>query len=215
MENNYNDLWNKSLPRGGADAITGFRDPTKILKLPVRAISPSEVEGEVLRVSNDFIEKMEDAKDSNDSSVVGTITVNRNYFVPAVEDICVGYECEVNTSVLPGLSEGWQKINFNSWSTIYHHSKYAKNIFRTPYLTPDQIIAEGWKKIDDFLPPFRHVFTKDNYFLVFDRRKPHIEIIAVDVTKIDWLPERPEIFRITIPCPSINEFRKICKLIKI
>lgn len=157
--------------------------------------------------------------------------MENKYFTPDIEDIRVGYECEYMS---PSL--GWIKLivadyhfktnipeGYNGIS-IFNISEYLKqeNWIRVPYLTKEQIEAEGWKPVDlkGFayrygVPSFRHGFTKGNFIAVLDTRKYHIEISAADVTLIDFLPEFPEMFRVTIPCKDINTFRYICKLLGI
>lgn len=145
------------------------------------------------------------------------------YFVPDIEDIRVGYECEIKPTGSEELD--WMPYVINGDTAFKYYKTKGKGAtsIRVPYLTKEQIEAEGWKSYDlskGFayrygVPSFRHGFTKDNYILVLDTRKYHIEIMALDVLKIDFLPEFPEHFRVTIPCKDINTFRYICKLLKI
>lgn len=140
---------------------------------------------------------------------------NEKYFSIQIEDIRIGYECEVYRT-------GWKSFVFTK-DTIAREFIGSGDCFRVPYLTKEKIEAEGWKSIDlskEFayragIVSYRHAFVKGNYFLVLDTRKYHIEIIAADVTKIDFLPEFPETFRVTIPCKDINTFRFICRLLSI
>lgn len=158
-------------------------------------------------------------------------TTNNKYFTPSIEDIRVGYKCEIFNKVVGEYWDGetfiepeWQPLEMNKyalgqdWSNrIFHQT------IRVPYLTKEQIEAEGWKSFDlskgfayrAGVPSYRFGFTKDNYFVVLDTRKYHIEIGALDVLKIDFLPEFPETFRVTIPCKDINTFRYINKLLGI
>lgn len=157
--------------------------------------------------------------------------MDNNYYTPDIEDLRIGYECEVEfydnnnwtLVILEGISKKEGFINTNDGDCYIDTigPNRFKNI-RTPYLTKEQIEKEGWSPIElkgwmymMGTPSYRVGFKKGNYFLVLDTRKPHIEIVAQDVCLIDWLPEIPESFRITIPCPSINEFRTISKLLEI
>lgn len=156
------------------------------------------------------------------------------YFTPDISDIRVGYECEIeldsfeealeDLSIVDKTATKWVKEKCASGRHLDFLTalRYDSRI-RVPYLTKEQIEAEGWKSVNlskGFayrfgVPSFRFGFTKDNYILVLDTRKYHIEIMALDVLKIDFLPEFPETFRVTIPCKDINTFRYICKLLGI
>lgn len=147
------------------------------------------------------------------------------YYTPSIEDIRVGYEVESHEWCIDEI--GTPERNYDRWTTKILDKSHVETILkygikgiRVPCLTKEQIEAEGWSIVDiskqwGDKPSYKEAFEKGNYFLGLDTRKPHIEIIAKDVTLIDFLPEFPERFRITIPCPSINEFRIICKLLNI
>lgn len=76
------------------------------------------------------------------------------YFTPSIEDIRVGYECEIESSW------GWQK---GTWpdildsDTLTGFDKQKKGALqatcapclRVPYLTKEQIEAEGWRDEQD------------------------------------------------------------------
>lgn len=153
--------------------------------------------------------------------------MDSKYFVPELSDFMVGYEFEENAASIydDTPSPTWYKRTFKEpFSQGYIiGSAIKKGFVRVPYLTKEQIEAEGWKSVDlsqGFayrygVPSFRFGFTKGNYFVALDTRKYHIEIGALDLLKIDFLPEFPETFRVTIPCKDINTFRYICKLLNI
>lgn len=150
------------------------------------------------------------------------------YYQPELEDLFIGYECE-----RLGGEFAVEIIDFSNDTPpkrVYHSPRKWENHIiegvsdftylpdlRTPYLTPSDIIKCGWKCREDLTLryQYRMAFEKGNYFLVFDEEDMHIEIIAKDVTELKFMKRFPENFRITIPCPSINEFRKILKLLKI
>ena len=135
------------------------------------------------------------------------------YYTPDIEDIRVGYECEVNVGLIPGFRDGWNKGILNQ-QNISYYLKFgsAKSMFRVSYLAKEQIEAEGWKLVDETIKtipenyPFL-VFVKDNYVLSFVREKKRIEIQKRN-EDLQWYIFQGE-------CPSINEFRYICKLLNI
>jgi len=138
--------------------------------------------------------------------------MSQQYYTPNIEDIRVGYECEAMQSNIISNPE-WKKITINSEGfrdlLMYHDpiTDYSK-IFRTPYLTKEQIEAEGWE------------FGEFQYGLRFYAKKNNI-ILGTRALFYEarWL----EVFREGIPlthlfsgqCKSINEFRYICKLLNI
>jgi hypothetical protein len=84
----------------------------------------------------------------------------------------------------------------------------------------DEIGKEGWETLElkDWayrygVPSYRYGWKKGNFWLILDTRLPHIEIVAEDVNKIDWMPEFPEKFRVTLPCKDINTFKFITNLL--
>ncbi len=134
------------------------------------------------------------------------------YYTPVIEDICSGYEYEVNDG------GKWEKITEFSNAYLYDdnpHYAIMKDIeagkIRVPYLTKEQIEAEGWKhqcQVDD--DTYR--FTKKsgvehhhiNFSLEIDFRRKFLSITT-----------GPQDYILTKNCKSINEFRTIIKLLEI
>lgn len=161
--------------------------------------------------------------------------MENKYFTPKLEDIHVGYVCEI----LPvGKPHTWEKgtlryetghegagiMNLNpfwwTWKLIdgaYPVKIQLHNLenIRVSYLTTEQIEAEGWTKNDYPVWRNRMGFQKDNFFLVLDLSgdTPWINMIVKDPSLLTIV--NPETFRVTLPCPSINEFKTICKLLNI
>lgn len=149
--------------------------------------------------------------------------MENKYYTPEITDIRVGYECEIWMPQNPSFDKwDWesfilQKNHFNPEQPFF--PLIAK--LRTPFLTKEQIGADGWEVYPSVMPNQDWIgFSKDNYMLVYycfnnDISKPCIKILAKDVILLEWMGNFPEMFRVTLPCPSINEFRFICKLLKI
>ena len=156
------------------------------------------------------------------------------YYTPELEDLFIGYELETLTkscfkdekSATGFICESrWvkNKVNNLPLNAVNFENKEIK----TPYLTKEQIEAEGWLfnylgKDDWFkgsvplLPyneidyPFELWFKLDNYWLGFYKNIHKIVILE----KGEDYPGG-QIIRFNGKCPSINEFRKIIKLLEI
>ncbi len=127
------------------------------------------------------------------------------YYYPDIEDIKVGYECEIKMS----YNKEWIKIKADViYTKLLLESFYD---VRTPYLTKEQIENKGWTllhsfdKTDNWLS---YIFNKDDWDLsLILNGIPRIELQLNDQDhhEFDYYGE----------CPSINEFNTICKLLKI
>lgn len=151
------------------------------------------------------------------------------YYTPDIEDLFVGYECEVwDTHAY--TPESWRKVKIGqadeydtgSFPNYGLFIELADNTsrFRTSYITRDQIVAEGWKDITNPLSINTWSFEKGNRFCGFrfnDLKNPFVLYIIVKDPSIEevTLGVPSEFFKFICPCPSINEFRKICKLLNI
>lgn len=121
------------------------------------------------------------------------------YFQPKIEDLRIGYECEIRAPKYEG----------KRFVVDEHQMQYAAfaingGFLFTPYLTKEQIEAEGWigsrhnehwnwtyKKGDIF---FEHL-ENNNFIRVFDSN--HSDCIFSG------------------QCKDINTFKYICKLLNI
>lgn len=154
--------------------------------------------------------------------------MENKYYIPDVSDIHLGYELEVeelekadnNLDDIDG--KWWKKVIIdttvdedilefcgNSITGIKNRDMvYVRNTFRTPYLTNEQIEAEGWKQMP---PPiisiskeFRNIpFIKNGYRLDYNLNSNQLSITV------------NEQFLFYGECKSINELRTICKLLNI
>jgi len=146
------------------------------------------------------------------------------YYTPDIEDIRVGYEAEVNWEFYRN-SDGTKSSHLNGWKPVIFKGvdeavrKYHEmGMYRVPYLTKEQIEAEGWEK-DTNHPLYKGLLKFKNsngtyWVRMSDNNK--IDIICYTSTegKDIWtLQKRSVIFEGY--CPSINEFRYITKLLKI
>ena len=115
------------------------------------------------------------------------------YFVPEIEDIHVGYECELN-------QEGkWYPLLFTGYEITSFFKE--KSELRVPYLTREQIETEGWKYHSNSEAWECPIFRKGNWMLFFNTNEIWIQL--GNQMKYDG------------PCKDINTFRKICQLLGI
>ncbi len=144
--------------------------------------------------------------------------MDNKYFTPDIEDIHIGYECEIYDQ---STSKLIKKVEWHIVKTHLGNSEIGKNVainqvlkyikqnkLRVPYLTKEQIEAEGWVEMS---PPiisisreFRNIpFIKDGYRLDYNLNSNQLAITVNDQ------------FLFYGECPSINELRIICKLLNI
>lgn len=129
---------------------------------------------------------------------------DKKYYTPDIEDIRVGYECETYATFfnvdMNIQRQEWTKLQLipNAVKSIISKDVPIDKV-RTPYLTKEQIEAEGWEDVSTDQPQF----SKAPYrlYLQKDRR-----IWIRDMFDNDFYHGK---------CPSINELRYITKLLNI
>ncbi len=147
--------------------------------------------------------------------------MTNKYFTPDIEDIRVGYECEM----LNGYGE-WKPFKFEKY--LYYEGvgvDFGK--MRVPYLTKEQIEAEGWEAAREKSPftgeqyKFRkiigeketgvfnqdHIYTLEYYGQGTQNLKIHLEWES-SCNKFNG-------YMFCGTCKDINTFRYICKLLNI
>lgn len=156
------------------------------------------------------------------------------YFVPDIEDLRIGYELEAEELRFadnnPDDPNGkwWKKCTISSIeskednpfnpetiSGIWQRDiVYVRTTFRTPHLTKEQIEAEGWisKSLGDRSIP---AFIKGNFMMGFNKETHFISIMPIDPVKWEFVNVGSVWCAYQGECKSINEFRYICKLLKI
>lgn len=145
---------------------------------------------------------LEIGKDSQMATNTGT-GMNQphgnEYFTPSIEDIRVGYECEANPKFYSEQKDVWKPTIMKGvgQEVIYYHSL---GVYRTLYLTEEQIESEGWK---EDIKNGVNCYSNGIYKLFWYKNKT---IISID--KLDIQVYRGE-------CRCINDFRYINKLLNI
>jgi len=140
--------------------------------------------------------------------------MENKYYTPDIEDIHIGYECEIYRG-----QDTWTKYIFQEEDLFGRFYEQGEKInlkkveFRTPYLTKEQIESKGWE-IDKYSFIIMDItnnnelgdehlfrFFKNEFSIIFHNEKHTITI------------RNKEDILYSGKCLSINEFRKICKLI--
>ncbi len=150
---------------------------------------------------------------------------NNKYFTPDIENLCVGYECEINNA-----HGKWEPITitFSNSNSFYKTDLTEVCLLvedkevRVPYLTKEQIEAEGWeyvKNTNTVDVDICHIFNKNNYMLGWFPLINKIAVLVRDPSKAfdekGILIEYNNTERYTGSCKDINTFRKIIKLLGI
>lgn len=129
--------------------------------------------------------------------------MENKYFTPDIEDFCIGYEYETIY-----LKSVWTKESLRiidaGWFFESYQNDAVPTEFRVPYLTKEQIEAEGWK-FDYNLGDF------DYYIKTVNNTEYELEFCYKQRININ-------IWKRTLyhgECKDINTFRKIIKLLGI
>ena len=134
---------------------------------------------------------------------------DNKYFIPTIEDFYVGYEFEFQ-----GIPKGWHKMVFSvedNLKTFKYNIEHG--YIRVPYLSKEQIEAEGWKYFSKYgkeqEDKFHYnTFEKPNALYITYYYNSHTLTIHSDLYGDDQVFFDGE-------CKSINEFRYICRLLNI
>ena len=139
--------------------------------------------------------------------------MKNKYYTPDIEDLRVGYECEVYSFNIGGfditLQRDWFKFIISNEKDLIDTIKLISlDLVRTPYLTKEQLKIEGWiiEEIEPLNPFIKG--KKDSKELLFNRDNYELHLtnqISLNAIKLLYNGE----------CKSINDFRYICKLLKI
>lgn len=130
--------------------------------------------------------------------------MENKYFIPDIEELHIGYECEYYVhDFLNGFIWEVNTIDVDTMARICKTYKRFRTMIRVPYLTKEQIEAEGWWMNGD------NVFVKEDHVVIIYPTQNKIEIRHLGHPSYTissfYLGE----------CKDINTFRKICKLLKI
>ena len=134
---------------------------------------------------------------------------NNEYFVPDIEDFYVGYEFEFE-----GIPKGWHKMIFSIENTLktMQYNIEKLNCIRVPYLTKEQIEAEGWREIHDEEYIKQEPVEEDSASKIWwFNNNANTEYLST----FEFRHRGYNNVKFQGEIKSINEFRYICKLLKI
>lgn len=145
-----------------------------------------------------------------------TKVMENKYFIPEISDLRVGYEGEYHNSSID--EAGVKELNYDRWEktildkhNIITMLTYGIKTFRVPYLTKEQIEAEGWSHINT-----NTVYTKeltDSYYYLDCFKKGNLTITFNNRIKSLIIKTDKDLTIYIGNCPSINEFKLIFKLL--
>jgi hypothetical protein len=158
------------------------------------------------------------------------LTMEAEYYTPKEEDLFLGYEAQVYES-FPQYNERNTVTHYeSSWRYTVLDSGYKLNYWRnqlkdehlrTPRLTPEQIEAEGWVKKEE---TWGTGYVKNGYREDLKRGVRYTVRMWRDKIAIHaYMPSTEDLWSLSgkwtvldaCVCPSINEFRKLIKLLNI
>lgn len=150
------------------------------------------------------------------------LIMENKYYTPDLEDLFVGYECEIDEPVFDNTEDYMEWVEIDIDEDFNFQDYYNCKRIRTPYLTKEQIENEGFVGI--FIK-FRNT-TKENYILGFskkfedfilcihlDTKHNILKIIKETRVLIDELEEINEDTLFKGKVKSINEFKKVIKMV--
>jgi hypothetical protein len=136
--------------------------------------------------------------------------MENKYFTPEISDLYIGYECEKNCNIIGAHSTEVEQV----WlSYTIHYDRDFTNIesdivdYRVPYLTKEQIEAEGWKETS------KYKYEKIDSNITSYYGADHYLWIMHPATTVSG--ERYLANSFKGHCKDINTFRKIIKLLGI
>lgn len=142
--------------------------------------------------------------------------MKNKYFTPDMEDFHIGYECEISTPTIWKSGKFPEILELNSELDEFGKDslmKTAHAILRVPYLTKEQIEAEGWKEnVLNNNEKALLLFLKNGYELRM--YKNYICRFSILIVGAGIIPNWDKVL-FEGKCKDINTFRKICKLLEI
>jgi hypothetical protein len=142
------------------------------------------------------------------------------YFTPEIEDFYVGYEFQCKVY---GEEDEWVNCIYSRPTDEVFCKDSDDNIWtndslRVPYLTKEQIEAEGWELIQIY-PKGACIFQKgtkeEGCELTCDFTEHRVHFTKLYFYGLDDEYTRTKLTWSSLECKDINTFRKICKLLRI
>lgn len=153
--------------------------------------------------------------------------MKNKYFTPDIENLCIGYELEMNWN--RAYEEKWVPIKISIQNEEFAYTDEISNIVnalddgmseaRVPYLTKEQIEAEGWTyktKSTDLWFERKEIFLReDGYHLENIKLQYGLHDYRLKISFV-YVGDSEESTNAYLgECKDINTFRKIIKLLEI
>jgi len=137
--------------------------------------------------------------------------MKNKYFTPENSDLCIGYELEYK-SYEQGNYKPLTIFDGGSIDDIIKDA-ISQNYVRVPYLTKEQIEAEGWTYNKETSESYEwESFYKNNYMLGWWPLENKIALLIKDPSLVKDYYQEPSYRGL---CKDINTFIKIVKLLGI
>jgi len=143
------------------------------------------------------------------------------YFTPDIEDVYVGYELEWKCKI---RNQDWEKTTCDTdlISIIYDEYEHAEvdepfiEQFRVPYLTMEQIEAEGYNHVGGKLQSAaEQIYEKDYFEIKYTEYNEKLIIQYKNKCRDNSGNFDGYIIKYDGYCKDINTFRKIIKSLKL
>lgn len=142
--------------------------------------------------------------------------MNENkYYTPDLEDLCVGYEGEINMSL--NQDPAWYDYFIKNPYEIGEVSTHInRSLIRTPYLTMEQIYAEDFSVWDNDGTGIIRFSCGDEKSIgsVLGRYEPKSKKLTLTIVDEAYLLGDSSI-NFDGKCRCINDFRKILKMLQL
>ena len=153
--------------------------------------------------------------------------MDNKYFTPELEDLRIGYECQVFNNA----TGDWQDLTLTKdnivgvlHKLVHLNREYAEKHIRTSYITKEQLEAKGWNEAwkDNenkllfgmnawtLTKSIDHLTYEISSIPDLDETEPQVAH-TFRCTNNDVEPKN-EFYIFSGPIPSINEFNLICKM---
>ena len=152
--------------------------------------------------------------------------MENKYYTPNIEDIRIGYEMEwlhkanENSFILDGVEiDTWFPWDYDSQGfSIKAFKRFIENnTIRTPYLTDQQIVNEGWEPKEvfgDYVCIYQKVTKEKGFELVYNFEKHTLMFRKLYFYGLDEEYTNTKLSHDSLECKSINELRDLEKLFK-
>jgi len=132
------------------------------------------------------------------------MAVETGYFIPKIEDLKVGYECETIQD------NQWQSFTFDKDSLAKFFSGYPAFDIRVKYLNEEQLLDLGWRKALGIGRFYKGTIEVGDYGTIEVG-----DYTTVDLLENCILISQNQTLSFIGECRDINTFKLLCQLLRI